>query len=226
MTDPKIRETERRYLCIVTCGKDGSYGIRNVEAVPHQHRGIKPEHGYYVAKEESGLILSCTIQNNSYIDYGWWFKGNNLGSQGRYRIERRTKTIALIIDKAQRGQDDGQYWCWIAQDDWWANGVMTVYVGGSRITRQVSENEIRTRQVSHPEKPGNLIVGLIRDFGQVQNVSAITACLPLPHAAGDPIPWGIIPAPDRPASRRTLSCSQETRFRTKIANRTKITRKQ
>lgn len=38
----------------------------------------------------------------------------------------------------------------------------------------------------------NLMIGLIRDFAQTQNVSSITACLPIPKSAEDPVQWGII----------------------------------
>ena len=50
--------------------------------------------------------------------------------------------------------------------------------------------KIRAVDVTFPrsQEQENLIVGLIRDFGKVQNVSSITACLPLPQAARKPIP--------------------------------------
>lgn len=205
ITNPRVGETEGKYLCVVTCGEQGDYGIRNVEAVPHQDQGVTPEHGYYRVKEGKELALGCAVQHDNYSEYGWWFRGRNLENGGRYKIEKRNQTIVLIVTRAEKGQDEGRYWCWIAQDDHWANGIITVSVGGDRVTRQVMET-VKPR--IYREKPENLVVGLIRDFGQVQNVSAITACLPLPQAAGDPIPWGIIPTPKWPKSQKdtALTC--------------------
>ncbi|XP_058701178.1 uncharacterized protein LOC131582363 [Poecile atricapillus] len=68
--------------------------------------------------------------------------------------------------------------------------------------RELRDTEVAVHQ-SHEQE--NLVVGLIRDFGKVQNVSRITACLPLPQAAGEPIPWGIIPIPLLPETADNTS---------------------
>lgn len=39
----------------------------------------------------------------------------------------------------------------------------------------------------------NSILQLVQGFGKIKNVSSITACLPVPTKAGNPIPWGILP---------------------------------
>lgn len=39
----------------------------------------------------------------------------------------------------------------------------------------------------------NLILSLIQGFGKMHYLSIITACLPIPGSAAEPIPWGIIP---------------------------------
>lgn len=38
----------------------------------------------------------------------------------------------------------------------------------------------------------NVILILIQGFGKMCNLSSIRACLPMPHSAGEHIPWGII----------------------------------
>jgi len=38
----------------------------------------------------------------------------------------------------------------------------------------------------------NLMVGLIKEFANLQNVTQITACLPIPKAVGESVPWGIL----------------------------------
>ncbi|XP_051626518.1 uncharacterized protein LOC127462093 isoform X3 [Manacus candei] len=80
--------------------------------------------------------------------------------------------------------------------------IMTkVQVIPPRKTRHVRDLQIPNREIEQE----NLIVGLIRDFGKVQNVTKITACLPMPHAAGDPIPWGIIPVPEIPKMFKNIT---------------------
>ncbi|KAM7020577.1 uncharacterized protein M8220_017630, partial [Acridotheres tristis] len=86
-----------------------------------------------------------------------------------------------------------------------------------RKTRTVQQaKEIKNVQQELGQE--NLVVGLVRDFGKMQNVTAITACLPLPKAAGDPIPWGIIPLGEMPPEivNGTRKCNKELRNRTRI----------
>ena len=33
---------------------------------------------------------------------------------------------------------------------------------------------------------------LIKGFGRVRNLISVTACIPIPYSASQPIPWGII----------------------------------
>lgn len=55
------------------------------------------------------------------------------------------------------------------------------------------------------------MIGLIRDFAKMQNVSQVTACLPIPKSAGDPIPWGIITSPiPQIEKNKTIQCESET----------------
>lgn len=39
----------------------------------------------------------------------------------------------------------------------------------------------------------NLMLTFIQRFGKMHNLSSIRSCLPMPHSAGEHIPWGIIP---------------------------------
>ncbi|RMB91385.1 hypothetical protein DUI87_32176 [Hirundo rustica rustica] len=77
----------------------------------------------------------------------------------------------------------------------WDKDARRAKVQRRRVTRQVMEGTGQPEIETDLDRKGheNLVVGLIRDFGMVQNVSRITACLPLPKAAGEPIPWGIVP---------------------------------
>ncbi|XP_050196620.1 uncharacterized protein LOC126653140 isoform X1 [Myiozetetes cayanensis] len=84
------------------------------------------------------------------------------------------------------------------------NDPTSIYVKTGRVTRQTHASQIS--QVPHRKiTQENLVVGLIRDFGRVQNVSKITACLPMPQSAGDPIPWGVIPVPEVPKMFRNTT---------------------
>jgi len=38
----------------------------------------------------------------------------------------------------------------------------------------------------------NLMVGLKKEFANLQNVTQITACLPIPRVVGESVPWGIL----------------------------------
>ena len=38
----------------------------------------------------------------------------------------------------------------------------------------------------------NLMVGLIKEFANLQNVTQMTACRPIPRAVGESVPWGIL----------------------------------
>ncbi|TRZ17796.1 hypothetical protein HGM15179_009267 [Zosterops borbonicus] len=224
-TDPKIGETEGIYLCIVSCGGKGNFGLRKVEARAHLGSEIKAQHGEYQVTKGKDVIFTCEVKEGQHFsEYGWWF-GKNLTSGGKYQIERRLgESIILIVRNVQPGKDEGIYWCWIAQDDWWAHARTMMYLDEMRVTRQV-DNEVGLPRNSKQE---NLVVGLIRDFGKTQNVSSITACLPLPHAAGDPIPWGIIPITEMPPITRngTKECRKELHNRTEWTVKTTTLRKQ
>ena len=59
-------------------------------------------------------------------------------------------------------------------------------------TENVNSLPIKTEQLIYllrrtPEK--NLMIGLIKEFANLQNVTQITACLPIPRAAGESLPW-------------------------------------
>ncbi|XP_039244338.1 uncharacterized protein LOC120324666 [Pipra filicauda] len=228
ISNPRVGKTEGTFLCVVSCGEEKDHGIRTAVAVPHQGIRVRPEHSVYSAQEGRDLILSCKIPEGQYFEYGWWFKGQNLKVGKRHQIEKRADTIVLKIKEIQRREDEGQYTCWISRDDWWETGITVVHVRTERITRQVSNLQIPDREVEQE----NLVVGLIRDFGKAQNVTKITACLPMPHAAGDPIPWGIIPVPEIPRmfKNTTWNCRFVTRTWNEMTDacllRDKVTKKQ
>ncbi|XP_059347666.1 uncharacterized protein LOC132086202 [Ammospiza nelsoni] len=61
----------------------------------------------------------------------------------------------------------------------------------SRMKREV-QTETQVIKVSNAVRAENVMIGLVKDFAKMQNTSRITACLPIPKAAGDPVNWGII----------------------------------
>ncbi|XP_063036750.1 uncharacterized protein LOC134432180 [Melospiza melodia melodia] len=61
----------------------------------------------------------------------------------------------------------------------------------SRMKREV-QTETQVTKVSNAVRAENVMIGLVKDFAKMQNTSRITACLPVPKAAGDPANWGII----------------------------------
>ncbi|XP_050839626.1 uncharacterized protein LOC127060434 [Serinus canaria] len=209
ISDPKQGIDEGRYLCLVTCGIDADYGIRSSIARAHLGERIKATHGIFRAVQGMAVILVCKVEKDvQFIEYGWWFGGNNIrDKEGKYRKEKRSdQTIVLIIRDVQP-EDEGYYWCWISKDSWWGHSRTIVSLTRGK-PRRVREINITTQ---NEQKQENLIVGLIRDFGTVQNVSQITACLPLPQAAGEPIQWGVVPVPMPPTIQEniTVMCQVE-----------------
>ncbi|RMC03807.1 hypothetical protein DUI87_19560 [Hirundo rustica rustica] len=97
----------------------------------------------------------------------------------------------------------------------WDKDARRAKVQRRRVTRQVMEGTGQPEIETDLDRKGheNLVVGLIRDFGIMQNVSRITACLPLPKAAGEPIPWGIVPVGQLPNAtvNVTWNCKVETK---------------
>ena len=59
-----------------------------------------------------------------------------------------------------------------------------------RNRRQVETEQLIYLPKKAPEE--NLMLGLIKEFSNLQNVTQITACLPIPRAVGESVPWGIL----------------------------------
>jgi len=60
-------------------------------------------------------------------------------------------------------------------------------------TENVDSLPIKAEQLIYlprrtPEE--NLIIGLIKEFANLQNVTQITACLPIPRVVRESVPWG------------------------------------
>ncbi|XP_061854185.1 uncharacterized protein LOC133625630 [Colius striatus] len=211
-TQPLLGKMDGQYLCVVVCGPYSNYGKRNVQGRPHLNQGIRATQGVYQANEGKIVILTCKVNPRmSFSDFGWWFGDSSIQPGRKYRIEKRLGgTIVLIINDVQ-SDDEGMYWCWIAKDAWWAHSRMLVsLIRGKYSRRRIRDLGNGTINFHRDEGRENLVVGLIRDFGMIQNVSKITACLPLPQAAGEPIPWGIIPITTMPETsvNFTWNCRQ------------------
>uniref|UniRef100_A0A8B9T3C6 ribonuclease H n=1 Tax=Anas platyrhynchos TaxID=8839 RepID=A0A8B9T3C6_ANAPL len=72
-------------------------------------------------------------------------------------------------------------------------------------------------QQARSNQEENLMIGLIRDFAKMQNVSQVTACLPIPKSAGGPIPWGIITSSiPQIEKNKTVQCESETIIETEM----------
>ena len=79
-----------------------------------------------------------------------------------------------------------------------------------------NKRQIETEQVIDIPKQmaeENLMVGLIKEFANLQNIAQITACLPIPRAVGESIPWGILTMnlTKLEYGNETVDCKQEPR---------------
>ncbi|XP_037981563.1 uncharacterized protein LOC119696099 [Motacilla alba alba] len=126
----------------------------------------------------------------------------------------------LNITDPQIGKTEGIYLC-IVEDDMAgayrlrmvqakSHGVYQEARGQAFLKRHIRRDRREIGPLKRNEGQENLVVGLIRDFGIMQNVTKITACLPLPQAAGEPIPWGIIPITEMPESFKNVSWTCQT----------------
>lgn len=78
----------------------------------------------------------------------------------------------------------------------------------SRMKREV-QTGTQVIKVSNAVRAENVTIGLVKDFAKMQNTSRITACLPIPKAAGDPVNWGIIISKlPEIQKNKTITCKQ------------------
>ncbi|XP_062475501.1 uncharacterized protein LOC134164094 [Pezoporus occidentalis] len=87
-----------------------------------------------------------------------------------------------------------------------AIGHGKIEVMGKRTKRSVNSAQIIQSYRRNPEE--NLMIGLTEDFSKMKNMSRITACLPIPKAAGEPIEWEIITFP-LPETNKTVACQEK-----------------
>lgn len=71
----------------------------------------------------------------------------------------------------------------------------------SALTQIKKEEKMRIKSQTETEQlifflrktpEDNLMLGLIKEFANLQNVSQLTACSPIPRAVGESIPWRIL----------------------------------
>uniref|UniRef100_A0A8C9NJ39 Ig-like domain-containing protein n=1 Tax=Serinus canaria TaxID=9135 RepID=A0A8C9NJ39_SERCA len=75
-TQPRLGESESegKYICIVVCGMQSSYGEREVKGRAHLGQGMRPSHGVYRAVAGSPVILMCKLDlGMTFSEFGWWF---------------------------------------------------------------------------------------------------------------------------------------------------------
>lgn len=186
-----------------------------------------------IVPEGAGVNLTCLFSNNQSaglkeVNAGWrQITTDEVFTEGivtLWDMEQQRGNTTLMISHMQADQV-GQFSCavWIRESFDYGKINVDILKRNRRI-RQVTEVG-KTQQGLGQE---NLIVGLIRDFGQVQNTTSITACLPLPKAAGDPIPWGIIPVGEMPpvTMNGTKRCNEVMQNHTKMIEETYTVRGQ
>ncbi|XP_063035582.1 uncharacterized protein LOC134431513 [Melospiza melodia melodia] len=207
-----------RYWCNVTIGQEQKQGMVKLRVVPWRfgnrqdsesievvpYKQVRDKWAGHRGKMNCEFTFkpTCTGEhqvkwwkkenrNWRFIDSGYWW-----GSKGQGRV---------WLDVGTSKQSEGTYLCLLMCG---LEGSYGLRVWSSRVRREL--------QFNRTEEQENLIVGLVRDFGKMQNVTKITACLPLPQAAGEPIPWGIIPIPDPPIIQNlTQTCYPQIREKLK-----------
>ncbi|XP_056371866.1 uncharacterized protein LOC130266619 [Oenanthe melanoleuca] len=177
--------------------------------------------------EGAGVNLTCLFSDNQRaglkeVHAAWrQITTDEVFTEGivtLWDMEQQRGNTTLTISHMQADQV-GQFSCIVRIRESFDYGDINVGIlKENGRTWQVTEAG-KTQQELGQE---NLIVGLVRDFGQVQNTTSITACLPLPKAAGDPIPWGIIPVGEMPpvTINGTKRCNKEIRNHTKMIEET------
>ena len=154
-----------------------------------------------VAIEGMNVNLTCSFTDNqgagSEEVNGRWKKDIDLVDTGivtTWDMKTQIGSTTLQLTNVTL-EFEGKYLCvvWI-RDSLDYNDlklqVMSLIKDSTRKGDVKVHRKIRAVDVTFPrsQEQENLIVRLIRDFNKVQNVSSITACLPLPQAAGEPIP--------------------------------------
>ncbi|XP_063258148.1 uncharacterized protein LOC134552909 [Prinia subflava] len=93
----------------------------------------------------------------------------------------------------------------------------------SRMKREI-QAKTQVIEISNEIRAENVMIGLVRDFAKMHNTSRITACLPIPKAAGDPVSWGIITSKlPEIGGNKTINCKQVPESRVVVREYWKIT---
>ncbi|XP_055648591.1 uncharacterized protein LOC129783006 [Falco peregrinus] len=111
----------------------------------------------------------------------------------------------------------------------WIFFWLVVLVGSWADLVDRNKRQIETEQVIDIPKQmaeENLMVGLIKEFANLQNITQITACLPIPKAVGESIPWGILTMNLTNLEHKNETNYCEQRPVTQWYEQVKVTRKQ
>lgn len=123
----------------------------------------------------------------------------------RNLTEGETKLRIANLTEQMRGK----YRCLVKTNNSADYGEKIIYITKTRVRRAIKPTESpQIIQVPQRDPEENLMIGLIKDFAKMQNTSRITACLPIPKAAGEPIEWGIITIPF-PEGNETVKCQEK-----------------
>lgn len=192
------------YLCLININGSIDYGKRTLQVNSPKGYGIKAGHERYSVTLGSDVLIYCYLQDQRPPYYGWTKEVFPAPKDSRHQMEMRIGGVLTYLIKDLQEKDLGTYRCEYKNNT--AMGFGEIEVSKGRAKRAI--DAVQKLQITHPNPQENLIVGLIRDFGTMQNVSKITACLPLPQAAGEPIPWGIIVVglPPEVSTNSTKTC--------------------
>lgn len=184
---------------------------------------VQVEETKVTVMEGMDVQLTCVVFDSQKVEadevIAIWQRGAER-SRGKIRVgwdqDKQQGNTVLNLTKVTTN-DTGEYTCLVKIRDSFDYKRVSMkvlpWIGGhDRMTLSLQRHGRKSRRevndtIERNAEQENLVVGLIRDFGIMQNVTKITACLPLPQAAGEPIPWGIIPVTTMPESFKNVSWS-------------------
>lgn len=168
---------------------------------------------------QSQEIYVNTTRDNTGLKAGWKGKAyvSNTLELGQQLRGTTTLTLFNVINV-----NEGNYWCTVIHEnstDYGMReilvypkldkGILVAHQKGSRRKREDQVPWTQVVQIPHRQPAENLLVGLIKDFAIMKGTDRITACMPIPKAAGDPLEWGIITSPlPQVEGNKTIQCKE------------------
>ncbi|XP_053911768.1 uncharacterized protein LOC128850785 isoform X6 [Cuculus canorus] len=177
---------------------------------PLQDHGIKAGHSYYQIPLDSDILIYCLLDDPLPREFGWTRKGKKIPNDNRHLTELRLGGMLVQTIRRIDESDMGAYRCQYQNET--ASGYSEINITRIRVKRAIESTQLpQVMNIPRGDPEENLIIGLIKDFAKMQNTSRITACLPLPKTAGEPIKWGIMTFPFPKNVGNNTVCKQEMR---------------